>query len=402
MIRGVSYDPDVDLSPSPNSDTVDLLRATNVQDGQLTLQDVRHVHRRRVRAEQYLRDEDVLICSANGSKRLVGKAAQVQGTETGSLTFGAFMMTFRPDPREAVPDFMAQHFHTKAYRDWVELLLAGSSINNLRPTDLADFTIQLPSTSEQERIVDVLTDSHQLIAVLERLRFKKKVITRGMMQQILTGRTRLPGFTRPWVEIEIGELLEFKNGLNKGKEFFGRGTPIVNFMDVMRGPIIHRSDVGGRVALSHDEVRRFSARANDLFFTRTSESVEEVGTTAVLVDVVTDACFSGFILRGRPRSTEIDSRFLARAFQLAAVRRQVTSSATYTTRALTNGRSLSRVMVNLPSLEEQRAIADLIDDADSEVEALGSRLNKARRMKRGMAQELLTGRTRLTDTEVAV
>ena len=140
----------------------------------------------------------------------------------------------------------------------------------------------------------------------------------------------------------------------------------------------------------------FSAKRGDLFFTRTSETVDEVGTAAVLVDDVPDACFSGFILRGRPRSRDVDSEFLARVFQVSAVRAQITSSATYTTRALTNGRSLGTVVIALPPLNEQRAIATVLGDVDSALVALRSRLVKARAVKAGMMQQLLTARTRLT------
>ena len=166
-------------------------------------------------------------------------------------------------------------------------------------------------------------------------------------------------------------------------------------MDVIHGPIIASTDVGGRVTLTRDEIKRFSAKRGDLFLTRTSETVDEVGTAAVLVDHIPGASFSGFVLRGRPRRSDLDSRFLAYVFQLDAVRRQVTASATYTTRALTNGRSLSRIAIDMPGHDEQRAIAEVIRDCESESDALRRRLAKARDLKIGMMQEVLTGRTRL-------
>ncbi len=173
-------------------------------------------------------------------------------------------------------------------------------------------------------------------------------------------------------------------------------------MDVMNGPIINAEDVDGRVTLVADEIRRFSARRGDLFFTRTSETVGEVGTAATLVDDICDATFSGFILRGRPKTTELDSRFMAHLFQLDVVRQQIMSSATYTTRALTNGRSLSSILVRLPDAEEQCAIADLVADVDGEIAVLRRRHEKACALKQGMMQELLTGRTRQSVREALV
>lgn len=285
----------------------------------------------------------------------------------------------------------------KRWADTGELssLVGKATLAHLTKENLLRVPLPMPSPAEQVHIVDALDAADDLITTLERLIAKKQAVKQGMMQQLLTGRTRLPGFTSPWVEVEVGNLLDFKNGLNKGSEYFRAGTPIVNFMDVMNGPIVQSRDVRGRVTLTRDEIKRFSARKNDLFFTRTSETVDEVGTAAVLVDDIPDACFSGFILRGRPKSRDVEPRFLARAFRLDAVRAQVMSSATYTTRALTNGRSLGKVVLDLPPVDEQRAVSQVLDDVDAEIEALRERLSKSRAMKTGMMQVLLTGRTRL-------
>jgi type I restriction enzyme, S subunit len=272
---------------------------------------------------------------------------------------------------------------------------------NLSGAIVRSIEVPLPPEHEQRRIAGALFDVDTLIATLERLIAKKQAIKQGMMQQLLTGMSRLPGFVSPWRQTEVGALLEFKNGLNKSSEFFGSGTPIVNFMDVMHGPIITAADLRGRVALTREEIKRFSAKRDDIFFTRTSETVDEVGTAAVLVDDVPDASFSGFILRGRPCSKDGDAQFLAYLFQIDSVRRQITSGATYTTRALTNGRSLSRVVVHIPSVDEQRVIAQTLTDVEDEIAALRSRLNKARAIKQGMMQQLLTGKTRLPVQEVA-
>ena len=87
-----------------------------------------------------------------------------------------------------------------------------------------------------------------------------------------------------WELRPIGDFLEFKNGLNKGKEYFGYGTPIINYMDVYHHRGLHASDIQGRVSLDSDEIRRFAVRKGDVFFTRTSETPEEVGISSVLLD----------------------------------------------------------------------------------------------------------------------
>ena len=85
---------------------------------------------------------------------------------------------------------------------------------------------------------------------------------------------------KPWDTATIGDFLDFKNGLNKSKEFFGHGTPIVNYTDVYKKRGLKKNDVCGKVSLTRDEIHRFDARKNDVFFTRTSETPEEVGMSS--------------------------------------------------------------------------------------------------------------------------
>lgn len=269
-----------------------------------------------------------------------------------------------------------------------------SGIPKINRAELAEYELAAPPPEEQKAIGRALADVDRLIGSLQRLVAKKRDVKQAMMQELLTGRVRLPGYGGAWIEQPVSEILEFKNGLNKASQFFGHGTPIVNFMDVMRTPVITADRVKGLVNLSRDEISRFSARRGDMFFTRTSESVDEIGTAAVLVDDIRGAVFSGFVLRGRPIAP-VNTTFLAYQFQLPSVRRQVVATASYTTRALTNGGSLGRVRVLVPSSDEQASVAAVVADADAELAALERRLESARAIKQGMVQELLTGRTRL-------
>jgi type I restriction enzyme, S subunit len=339
---------------------------------------------------------DVLMPTSDVTPRGLAKASAIAHSDVG---LGGDILIIRPDSRKIDSRYLAYAIRHDANQ--VLRLVRGTTIFHLYATDMRHFVVNLPAHAEQLQIADALKTTNELIVTLERLIAKKRTIKQGMMQQLLTGKARLPGFRGMWTKSEVGELLSFKNGLNKGSEYFGAGTPIVNFMDVMNGPVIAAEDVIGCVTLTRDEIERFSAKRGDLFFTRTSETVGEVGTAAVLVDNLPDATFSGFILRGRPKTSDVDSRFLTRLFQLGAVRQQVTSSATYTTRALTNGRSLGRVMIRLPAFAEQRAIADVIADVDHEIASLQRRTDKARLVMQGMMQELLTGRTRLSVREAA-
>jgi type I restriction enzyme S subunit len=113
------------------------------------------------------------------------------------------------------------------------------------------------------------------------------------------------------------------------------------------------------------------------------------------LDEPQDAVFSGFVLRARLKNDSLDDGFRKYCFASLPVRKQITSKSAYTTRALTNDRVLSAVSLACPPKEEQTAIAGVLSDMDAEVGALEARWEKTRQIKRGMMQELLTGRTRL-------
>lgn len=198
-----------------------------------------------------------------------------------------------------------------------------------------------------------------------------------------------------WRIATIGEYFEFKNGLNKGKSFFGYGTPIVNYIDVYRGDRIRASNLKGRVHLSKEEIRRFEVKKGDVFFTRTSETPEEVGLANVMLDDVNDCVFSGFVLRARPKCDAFDIMYCKYCFSTDAVRKAIVSECTYTTRALTNGRQLSRIEIPLPEKGEQIAIAEALLDTDDLIASLQKLIAKKKALKQGAMQELLTGKRRL-------
>lgn len=202
-----------------------------------------------------------------------------------------------------------------------------------------------------------------------------------------------------WNAPLLGELFTFKNGLNKAKKFFGFGTPIVNYMDVYkkRGLLAH--DLQGRVSLTKQELKTFEVRKGDVFFTRTSETTDEVGMTSVMLDEPKDTVFSGFVLRARPKNDSLDNQFKKYCFSTSVVRRQITSQSTETTRALTNGRYLSAVAIPRPPKPEQEAIAKALSDADTLIESLTQLIAKKRNIKQGVMHELLTGEKRLPGFE---
>lgn len=186
----------------------------------------------------------------------------------------------------------------------------------------------------------------------------------------------------------IGDIFDFKNGLNKGKDFFGHGTPIVNYNDVYKNRALKRADIHGKVDLSTDEIRRFDVRKYDVFFTRTSETPGEVGLTSVLLDDIDNCVFSGFVLRARPKEALLAPLYCQYCFSTPEVRFHIISGCTYTTRALTNGKQLSAIPIPIPPLQEQQRIAEALSDVDGMISSLEKLIAKYKSIKTACLQQM--------------
>ena len=190
-LRGVSYRGDDDLSPHDTAFTKRLLRSNNVQTAFVVTDDVQFVNNKRVSQDQVLQKNDILICMANGSKALVGKAGLFSIDDGFDYTFGAFMGCFRTDASIADPVFVFSLFQTGRYRDYINNLLAGSSINNLSPSSIDSLEFSFPPYAEQVAIGRALAEMDAELSVLEYRRDKTHNLKQAMMQELLTGKTRL-------------------------------------------------------------------------------------------------------------------------------------------------------------------------------------------------------------------
>ncbi len=190
-LRGVSYKGDLDLSPHDTDQTIRLLRSNNVQGAIVVTTNIQFVNSQRVSSQQIMQANDILICMANGSKELVGKAGLFSANNGHTYTFGAFMGCYRTNAKAASPAYVFFLFQTGRYRQFISNLLAGSSINNLRPSVIEALEFQVPNFDEQASIAAVLSDMDAELTALQERRDKARALKKGMMQELLTGKTRL-------------------------------------------------------------------------------------------------------------------------------------------------------------------------------------------------------------------
>ena len=208
---------------------------------------------------------------------------------------------------------------------------------------------------------------------------------------------RFKGFEDEWKSVSLGKLFTFKNGLNKEKEFFGKGTPIVNYTDVHKNNELTPKNILGLVEVNDNEKENYSVKKGDVFFTRTSETINEIGFTAVVTEVVKDTVFSGFVLRARPINKLLNMYFCKYCFSTFSARKEIITKSSYTTRALTSGSLLKDMNIYIPSLEEQKKIAKFLSNVDKIIEEQEGKVKDLELYKKGMMQKIFKQEIRFKD-----
>lgn len=149
-----------------------------------------------------------------------------------------------------------------------------------------------------------------------------------------------------WELRKVEEFCDFKNRLNREKEFFGPRVPIINFVDVFYNRGLTPEMPRGRTTLSKRKTRNFEVRQEGIFLTRTSEAINGIGYPSVILGVPTDTVFSGLVLRDRARSTDpMDDLFKCHAFLTGLFRNEMVRKSSATTRALTPGTAIKEMYV---------------------------------------------------------
>ena len=237
----------------------------------------------------------------------------------------------------------------------IHSLKKGGGVPHVYFKDMQKFLVPVPPLEVQNEIVRILDNFTALTAELTaELTARKK--------QYSWYRDYLLKFENKVKMVKIGDLFEFKNGINKDKGSFGKGTPIINYVNVYKKNKIYFEDLKGLVEASNDELVRYGVKRGDVFFTRTSETIEEIGYTSVLLEDIENCVFSGCLLRARPITDLLLPEYCAYCFSTSNIRNTIIKKSTYTTRALTNGTSLSQIEIPLPPLEVQKRIVEVLDN----------------------------------------
>ena len=278
--------------------------------------------------------------------------------------------------------------------DFESLASPGAQLN-INLEKLRPYLLPVPTEAEQRAIAAALSDADALIAGLEKLIAKKRDLKQAAMQQLLTGQTRLPGFSGEWEARPLIDVADIATGLNKSTDEMGFGSLYVTVQDLYSGTSIDVDRIG-RINASPAEVAANRLEPGDIVFGKSSVKRDGIGYPSQFLGAAEPTLFSGFCYRARAKLDAANPIFLFYALRSSPTRRWLIDNSQAS--ALTNINKLIADRIPLvlpPSVEEQTAIATVLSAMDAELSALEERREKTRELKQGMMQELLTGRTRL-------
>lgn len=330
-----------------------------------------------------------IIISRMNTPALVGECGYVKNASIDVYLPDRLWQVQNPKDSDYNFEWLNYLLNTKRYRDAVRATATGTSnsMKNISKERLMEIDIPCPSLDEQNRISAALSDIDTLIANLEKLIAKKKAIKQGAMQELLTGKRRLPGFDGKWADLIIGQngyllretidpqayvstlFWEYSMpAFDTGKE------PVKTFGADMHS---NRTVIRGSVLLFN----KLNVRQKRIWLVEASES--------------NSVCSSEFLPY---YSDTIDLRLLAQLLSTEKITKDFIGMSTGTSNSQKRitPKNFLEYSVYMPTdINEQAAISDVLDDMDSEIAVLEEKLHKAQLMKAGMMSELLTGRIRL-------
>ena len=281
---------------------------------------------------------------------------------------------------------------------------SGSTRYTLNLKDFEELHVSIPPLVEQERIAEILVSVDDVIENTQTQINKLSDLKTATMNELLTkgiGHTEfrdseLGLIPKSWRVFSTSNLLNFKNGLNTGKESFGEGVPFLRFLDVMNGIKLTEQSFTVAVRVTEKQRKSFSVMYGDTFFARTSETPDEIGMANTYLGESISAVFNGFCIRGRPKNNDLLPDFSRYLFIAQYVREQMQKLCKFTTRAGITSESLGSCLVAIPDKREQKKIAETLSALDNQIEVKEQQLVQLESLKKSLMQDLLTGKVRVT------
>lgn len=280
-------------------------------------------------------------------------------------------------------DFLYYLLQTK--KDRMLELAIGSTFLEISKTALCKIPLQTPMHSdEQSKIADALSDIDSLVEVLENHISKKKAIKQGAMQELLTGKRRLPGFAGEWKICRLDEIADFPTATISTDQFDNRFYVGTDNMIAYKGDVKYNE-----LPLIYPKVRQY--QTEDIILSNIRPYLQKIWYATR-----NGGCSNDVLVIRKKDGHAVEPKFLYYQLSRDGFYDEIMANAVGTKMPRGDKAIVKSYRINMPSdTAEQKAIASILSDADAEIKAMEEKLAKYRQIKQGMMQQLLTGKIRL-------
>lgn len=367
--------------PTTDDGKIPMFKMNNFSSGKMNPIGVDKVNLEQANFKKYRLNKGDILFNRTNSAELVGKTG-IFDLE-GDYTFASYLIRFSIDERKALPEYVNSYCNwEKAQSFFKEIATRGVSQSNINPTNLQKFfSIPLPPLPEQRQIAAVLSTWDRAIEQTNALLSQLRTRHRGLMQRLLTGKVRLPGFSGEWHQVNANEVFRSVSIRNHPHE------PLLSATQE-RG-VIPRSMLEGRVVMPESETTSYKLviPGDFIISLRSFQGGIECSDYRGIVSPAYT------VLKSKG---EIDQNFYRHYFKSIRFIRQLSVAVI----GIRDGKQISfddfsSIRIPYPTTEEQRAIAAVLDTSLREIRQQEARLSSLREQKRGLMQNLLTGRVRV-------
>lgn len=356
---------------------------------QIDIDDLEYVNIMPNEVQNAVQNGDLFFNTSSETPEEVGMCSvltdKIENTYLNSFCFGYRLF----DNNGAIGIFLSYYFRSAIGRVLMSVLAQGATRYNLAKTTFLESTIALPPIEEQRRIVEALSDVDALIAALDKKIAKKRLIKQGAMQQLLTGKKRLCGFSDEWTIKRLGDLAKMNSGGtpdSSNSEYYGGDIPFLSISDITStNKYISRTEK----TITEKGLRNSSAR---IFPIKTIMYAMYASLGKCGIANISLSCSQAIL--GITPSKNIDTEYLY--YILSYIEETVKEFGQTGTQTNLSKQLVQDLELYLPTdAKEQQAIATILSDMDKEIADLEARRDKYKLIKSGMMQKLLTGQIRL-------
>lgn len=383
LANGLTYDVSV-TSGYPVS------RIETISSGEINYSKVGYIDNV-VECELFKMQKGDILYSHINSLAHVGKVAYYDGKQ--ELYHGMNLLLMRVN--DMVDSNYLYAYMLTSQAKHIAQVIAKPAVNqaSISINDIRKIKLPVPPMEEQRKIAKILGVWDEAIEKQSRLIEKLELRKRALMQRLLTGRTHLPSFTTPWQKVKLGEIGKFDKGVGVPKEkIVSEGCKAITYGEIYTKYDYVIKDFASYIESDTAQTSK-QISSGAILFAGSGETLEDIGKCVVFID--NDKAYAGGDIIIFNPSIEVDSLVLSYILNSPVAIAQKRRYGQGHSVVHIYQKDLARIEFELPSLPEQKAIAEVLTVADKEIATHRKKLDALRLQKRGLMQQLLTGKTRV-------